>query len=311
MRDDYVEHGVFHRLAALVQVRDLYTPFALEVDESTTMREVIRRLCAAGKLGQPVLVCASCCSAPTSVLFTSLAWTPEEYDQDEDVSDQEQDTCELDAGSFLSADTTVIEALALMHKIGAHHAFAVLDGNSLAGVFRYSDLMKPAPRVCLFAMTIEFEAAALQLCSHFAQHCWAALTQQRQEKATKLFVQRFIPRLFDMGKKLVPYGESCLYNVQLDCTTLADKSTMIRKCKLTAESHSRIRDVFKRVERLRNACAHPGLIDDELPFEADSLVELIHDCHDLMDSFRRATPKPGGPSPDTDTPRQPDESEDA
>jgi hypothetical protein len=208
--------------------------------------------------------------------------------------------------SFISGDTPLIT---LFQQPGAlrHGALIVLDGERFTGAVTRADIMSPVAQACLLVLTLQLEARALELCRLFAEECAAALGPERREKAMETLAHRLKPhfrgsssdpdeklyKLLTMSKPLLSRvggkANELLSLLIVDATTLVDKFTMIRKCKLTIDlSHSRLKRISNRIERLRNACAHPGFEDfrDDLSF--DDLVELAQDALALIGDFDEA-----------------------
>jgi hypothetical protein len=179
--------------------------------------------------------------------------------------------------------------------------FFVLDDSRISGILRWGDLFKAPGRLCLFALTLELEEAALELCSKFAGQCWDAIPEQRRTLAWAVHRKRYGESDEKYIQKLsvrVSSGDGtdllqAIVRDLIDCTTFIDKATMITKCNLLVDfSNEKIRRLFSRAERIRNACAHPAGGDDLGGITTPGkLAELIRECQLLIDEIKTVTPR--------------------
>lgn len=151
----------------------------------------------------------------------------------------------------------------------------IIRGDEIVGFLEYADLFKPAGRLAFFSLALEIEDKARMLCQHrdFREKAWISLSQKRRDRATEIFRHRYCqePRDDDF-KKLI------------ECTYLMDKATMIWKCALISDqSRSSFLGTFKRLDKLRNFCAHP--IAGEPGLSAEDLANLIDEVSSLGSTF--------------------------
>ena len=283
----------FERMSQLVTVRDIFTPWGAVFDSDDSVGEAMTQLLESrdSSWDRPCLV-------QGDGLQGDGIFTPEEgehYISSKDTIDLHME--EFGTSAMLSANTSVLESLELIGRTKADF-YVVIDGNNMVGTLRFVDFMKPAGRLCLFALTMELEVCALELCDAFAEQCWRSLPTGRQKQAMEVFRRRH--NNIDLAW-LKKYRRGLrgrdLEHVFVDCTTMIDKATMIRKCKLTiASSGTELKEVFGRAERLRNSCAHPALVESEdglMPL--DDLVPLITACRRLIEAFKAITPPRASP----------------
>lgn len=169
----------------------------------------------------------------------------------------------------------------------------VLDGNVITGTFSFRDLFKLPGVLCLFALAIELENAALDLCRCFYKECWHVLPEPRRVKANELWSRRHDKDASRRDDRLDASGHRAYYEGVIECTTFIDKATMIGKCKLLIDTgRNKLDSVFNRVEEVRNACAHPSENDRlQSLLPAERFVQFVSDCRRLIDSIRMVTPK--------------------
>ncbi len=190
----------------------------------------------------------------------------------------------ISPAQILSDNTPYLKAVEFFRDADPFFFF-VLTERSITGTVHYQNLFEPPGRLCLFALTLELEAAALQLCGHFANECIASLADERKSKAVEVYEKRYAnqreehvhPRAGDL----------------LRCTNFIDKGRMIAKCKLLIDQgRDKIESIFSRAEKLRNSCAHP--IDDD-DFSAilkrDRLGKFLDEFSSLLASIRGQVPR--------------------
>src|SRR6266481_2888062 len=150
---------------------------------------------------------------------------------------------------FLSSATTIFKAVDLFAKTGIDR-FYVLNNNDLVGILNYSDLLsKPICLLAFFALTLEIETLALELCQLDPKASWDCLSKNRQAEAKEIFEKRH-------GKE--PNSPLELREL-INCTQFCDKGTILWKQRLVeVRSRGELQGTFNKLERVRNQCAHPG-----------------------------------------------------
>jgi hypothetical protein len=183
---------------------------------------------------------------------------------------------------FLSSATTILEAVELF-AIRSTSLFYVLHGNQVVGHLRYSHLFHPVGRLAFLALALEVEEQALRLCQHppFREDAWQAISDNRRRKAIELYRQRY-------GCEPEPPKH---IDRLIDCTQLEDKATMIWKTKLISSisSRSELLGFFRRLEEIRNYCAHPQRshsVDDPIPKQ--KLSNFINDAKFMRETLNEA-----------------------
>jgi hypothetical protein len=143
-------------------------------------------------------------------------------------------TDNLQPNDFLSASTTILDAVEYFGKKNNHY-FYVIHRNEVVGVLYYRDLFKPLGRIAFLALALEIEDQALTLCESLPiiERCWLSISDNRRRKAIEVFKNRYKrePRsdggVSDpfrglQGKRVVPDRV-----LLIECTNLVDKATMI------------------------------------------------------------------------------------
>jgi hypothetical protein len=196
-------------------------------------------------------------------------------------------------------------------------SYCVLDGDRIVGVLRPSHLYAPRAVLCYFALTLDLETAALDLCTWFPD-AWHALPELRQAQVKTRWDQKMKKMRQDDWADLLADGEytrelkQFLIHDAMQCTNFIDKATMIKKSKLLIDqSNTRIDKVFSRAERVRNACVHPlatGAGHPDLwPTETRDFFQMtpaetsgfVKDCLDIIESIKAVMPgqkKPDAPN---------------
>jgi hypothetical protein len=194
------------------------------------------------------------------------------------VSDMSSIADPIPTEGMVSADTHVLELVGLFAQRRQPFYF-VLEGSRITGTISYDNLFAPPFRLCLLALTLELETAALDRALVSPMVSWSVLPEGRQEKAIEIFRARG-------GHE--PNPEWPPYDQFLACTTFIDKATILRKRRLTVHAPNEIDTVFARAERVRNACAHTdpdghfiGLILDR-----SFLFEFIRNTEQMANSIR-------------------------
>ena len=158
----------------------------------------------------------------------------------------------LRPSDFLSADTSILDAISLFTSRQYDHLFYILEKNNVIGILYYSDIFKPLGRLTFLALALEIEQLALDLCSmlHLTDQCWEALSKNRQAMARAIYKKRH----GHPPKKIK--GKYAL-NEFIECTYLIDKANMIWKNRLIrASSRKSVLGFFHRLDEIRDLCAH-------------------------------------------------------
>ena len=192
----------------------------------------------------------------------------------------------------IAADLPLFDAAEVLIKRNRRMLW-VLDGNAISGIFSFGDLFKLPGVLCLFALVVELESIALDLCRRFYKQCWQVLSESRRCKANELWSRRYDKDASRRDARLDASGHRAYYEGQIECTTFIDKATMIVKCKLILEpGRNKVDSVFNRAQDVRNACAHPSENDRlQSLLPPEKFLQFISDCRHLIDSIRTVTPK--------------------
>ena len=279
------QQSVFWKMASMVTVGSIQTPLAPRFLTDTPIDyavEQVRNLDYPGSVvGNVSLVCDS--DNPVGWLDWQVFFESPP-DDSEPESDEEPNVqafmCPIPIGKIIGADVTYFDLVELFSET-KYGFFFVHDGKEISGTVYYRDLFRLPGVGCLFMFMLELETAALRLCQQFPMECLAALSKARLETALQVFKNR--------------YGDvnSLLRRDFLDCTTFIDKSTMINKCKLLVDfSATHLKALFKRAEKVRNACAHPS-DEDSLAkiLPSEKIGPFFHECFLLIESMRNVTPR--------------------
>lgn len=181
---------------------------------------------------------------------------------------------EIKPSELIGADTTILEAVKIFAR-DERHRYYIVRRNEIVGYLEYAHLFKPVGRLAFLALALEIEDQARQLCQHhaFREDAWQSLPQGRRERAETLFRERH---------KKEP-GKHDTRDL-IECTYLIDKANMVWKCKLIAGgSRSGLLGTFKKLERLRNFCAHPTSVVPNL--SAEELWNLVNEVKNLIVNF--------------------------
>lgn len=259
---------VFERMAALVTVRDLVTPLAIELASDEPVQSAIERLDrAAGTQHYNPITRISLVKTKSGVTrwcrFDELLAA--ECEIVGDVSEV------ITPRSIITAGTTALEAVTLFATT-EHEFFFVLRGHAFIGSLRYSDMFNGPFRLCLFSLTLELEEVALRVLLQNADRAIGRLSPARQEKARKVHGIRFA-------------GLTERSDALLRCTTFIDKGTMLAKeIEVPDMSAKEVSRLFGRAERVRNLCAHPAASDEGMALLAEKhqLAEFIESCRNVV-----------------------------
>ena len=323
-------NSAFHRIARVVTLRDLQRQFAFVWDvelRGNSERGLLEHYVSTyGALSRaPVLLTADYSASesapghegsdlPWGVYYPEKAIAEFLLDGklDWDLLEDDNEGGSLDDGicgrtieitpkSFVSADTTLLEFLSEPPPEFAGRGAVVLDRNRWTGVFTRDELMSAPARMCLFALILELEERASDLCRLFPTECVKSLPPGRRESAINTMRHRLGQKQMDassLSRHLARIGvlsggkwseaeqAAAVASWIIDSTNLTDKSRMICKCKLIIEpTNTKVKSVFARADRLRNRCAHPGLESERLPLPFADLVKLVNDAGELIRIF--------------------------
>ena len=182
------------------------------------------------------------------------------------------------ADDIVSADTPVLELVKLFSN-ESRVLYFVLHESQITGTIYYEDLLGSSFKLCLFALTLELEAVALDLALQKPRVSWSVMSDGRREKAMDVYRHRY-KREPDPGR--LPFDHL------LGCTTFIDKGTILKKRRLIAYGPDEIDSIFSEAERVRNSCAHtdPEKELGRLLLDRASLLGFINKTEEMIDSIR-------------------------
>ena len=187
---------------------------------------------------------------------------------------------------IMTEDTTILEAI---ERFAADQRFyfLVLGKGGISGSVHYTDLFKLPGRLCFFALTLEIEQLALDLLLLESNESWRALRKSRQKIAHERWLKNSgknskILEDIDYEKTVQPW-----WNL-LQSTSLIDKKIILARRNLLP-AHLDLEDIFTKIERVRNSCAH-------VESERYSAQVLVHEeivpfvviCLDFMSHLRKS-----------------------
>lgn len=312
-----MEDSVFERMAGLVRVRDIQTPFGFVLSGSADVkypekphpsfishRAIRDDLQASGLLGLPYLTF----DRDFRVYLSDL----NRQDGEDEIYAEPKFV--LREEHLVSADTSLWHALQLFAIPPDPHAaetacsqrdaLIVLDGNRFTGLLTPHNFGSQPARLCLLALTLELERAALEFCSFHAMEFFELLPEGRREKARRMFKERYldrkvtlplivpeVPAFLEVSAQSSHRVREVVGALRLDCTNFIDKGTMLHRSGATWFEPGDIKTLFKRAERLRNACAHAREADDALPLTVQELVTLVHDSRECIQALKMLSRK--------------------
>ena len=185
----------------------------------------------------------------------------------------------VSASAMVSGDTPVLEVVRLFSNNSGHFYF-VLQESQITGTIHYADLVGAPFKLCLFALTLELETAALDLALQTPIDSWSALSEGRQEKTLDVYRQRY-SREPDTSRLPLDH--------LLGCTMFIDKGTILKKRNLISAGSNDIKSVFDKANRVRNSCAHTDAEKDfgHLLLDPASLQGFITSTEDMIAAIRK------------------------
>jgi len=120
----------------------------------------------------------------------------------------------------------------------------------------YTDLLSPRFRLCLFALLVAVEGAALAAILTSARDVVKLMSNDTHSKA----LHRYNRHHFEMDEDGEPYPRRLI-----ECTLFSDKMTLLRQWSKTANLASVQSRFFTMANDVRNAVAHAGDDSDSLP----------------------------------------------
>ena len=155
-------------------------------------------------------------------------------------------------GQMLSGDTPALEVVKLFAQ-NSNSFYFVLQEAQITGTLHYEDLFRSPFKLCLFALVLELEAAALDLALKEPAASWSALPSGRQHKAEEVYEKKY----HGSGDR-----ENPPFDDLLSCTMYCDKATILRKLGIGADCSIDINSLFSKAEGVRNSCAHTNSEND-------------------------------------------------
>lgn len=237
----------FRRLAHLITVTDIYSPFIATFNATRSVADVSEEwsvdLCGERELDpmDQIALVESNNSVEGWIGYDML------------IADKRVSECmeQISPDAILSADTSLIDAVAAFAEI-SHPFFFILKGNHFIGWLSYTHLHKPPLRLCLFAMLINLERMLLDAVLLFPKESVKLLSQGRLRKSQEIYALR----KYNYNEEGQPFNANLI-----ECTTIADKIAIARKLSIIRKAIPCL-DNSKQcsfVERLRNEIAHPGM----------------------------------------------------
>lgn len=237
-------HSGLSRIASLVTVRDIYTPFIAAFDASRdgggVFEEWGTELCGeACPLDQMALVLQN--GKPSGTLT---------YDALEAGKPVYQCMDDIRLDTLITEDTSLTRAAEMFARSDANF-FVVINGNDMVGWLSYHDLYKLPFRLCLFAELLAVEGKMLQVAQQDAKCAFQKLPEGRRSAASRLYQLRGLAKDDDGGE--APRS-------LVTCTNFIDKATILQRCVKTRRCIPTAGEKkwMLRAEKVRNALAHPN-----------------------------------------------------
>jgi hypothetical protein len=176
-----------------------------------------------------------------------------------------------------SADTPALKLVRILaERPTSGIIIFVLEEDAIVGTVSPEMFWGPVFRLCLFALTLELESAALAAAMRQPLVSWNALSVGRRAKAEKIR-----ERLRSAEHRNRPATrERASLGPLLATTSFVDKGTIVAKTKLL-EGWTRdgVESLFGRAERVRNSCAHTrDTLDAPLGRDAKTVADFVDLC---------------------------------
>ena len=238
-----LRHGDLGRIASLVTVRDIFSPFIASFDAASAVSEVWEQwetdLCENEcPLNHMALVMRD--HKPVGLLsFEAL-------DADKKTVGECMNEIRIDA--LITEDTSLIHA-AEMFANSATHFFVVIKGNEIVGWMSYHDLYKLPFRLCLFASLLAVEEKMLQVSQQNPHLAFETLPDGRKIAARRVYEMRGFARGTHAREET---------SLLLTCTTFIDKATILKRCPETKRLIPAAceKEWMLLAEKVRNSLAH-------------------------------------------------------
>jgi hypothetical protein len=230
------------RIASLVTVRDIFTPFVATFDIARQVSDVSYEWSAELSAGDPLNEMALAASDGKPVGLLS-------FDALEAGKALTDCVDEIRLDMLVTEDTPLGQA-AQMFAATEPYYFVVIRGNEFVGWLSYHDLYKLPFRLCLFAALLSIEERMLFVVQRDAAACFSMLSERRQDAARKLYHLRgFKPDL--LGQE-TPH-------LLVTCTNFIDKALMLQQSEwVKVIPAASAQSLMRLAERVRNKLAHPG-----------------------------------------------------
>lgn len=232
----------FRELANLVKVGDVFSPFIGQYERTQSVGEVSDDWWV--RCGEEGI------DPMDQIGMVVDNGKPEGLVAFEDLmADKQLSECmsPISPTAVMSADTPILEAVKAFAN-ATPYFYAVLRGNTFIGWLSYEDIHKLPFRLCLFALLISTEKAALDVLQRDPKQAISRLRDGRVIHAQEIYRQRGY-RKDEQGKEHA--------GLLLDCTTFVDKFQIIlRSENLKSKLPALSRDFANVAEKLRNEIAH-------------------------------------------------------
>lgn len=190
----------------------------------------------------------------------------------------------IHASELVAADTPVFKLVRLLtERPKSGLVLFVLEQDAIIGTISPAMLRHPVFRLCLFALSLELEEAALSAAMVNPLASWNALSEARRVKAQEVY-----DRVSGPNRRKTALGHKPLGPL-LASTMISDKGRIVCKRKLLpAWSRSRIESLFALAEKVRNWCAHTRDSQEESPLGllAKNAAEFIAFCTEVIGALR-------------------------
>jgi len=266
----------FGELAALVKVGDVFSPFIGQFDLSQSVGDVFDNwsvLCGEEGIDPMDQVGLAVYNERPEglIIFEDLLAHKKLSDCVSPISPK----------AVMSADTPILEAIEAFAD-ATPHFYVVLRGNSFIGWLSYEDIHKLPFRLCLFALLIGIEKAALDLLQRNPTQAISLLRDGRVSQAQKIYGLREY-RKDEQGKDHAA--------LLLDCTTFVDKLEIISRSEQLKNRLPAISGDFAHAaEKLRNELAHASQDQKSSLLLEHFRLSQIHNITLLIANAKANTP---------------------